>query len=81
MQQYTVVDGLWLVIEAESGIRIGSNAGEWDKTNAALRELSHEHSGQVAIENKGTGRAFLTVLQVTWLDVAVGLPAQHAAKG
>lgn len=67
------------MIEAEPGIRIGSNAGEWDRNNAALRELSHEHSGQVTIENKGTGRAFLTVLQVTWLDKVVGLPALNGS--
>ena len=73
-QHHTVVDGLWLLVEADPGIRVGSDAGEWDKRNSALRELSHEHSGQITVENKGTERAFVTVLQITWLDEPVGLP-------
>lgn len=76
VQYFQIVGALWMLLEAGEGVRVSSGSGEWDKTQTALNELVDEHEGQIEVENRGPGRQFLHVVEVSFLHSDLGLPVR-----
>lgn len=42
---------IWFLIDAEDGIAISSDLGEYDYSNSALSENIHEHADAITVKN------------------------------
>ena len=55
---------LWVLLEAESGISISSDFGEYDYNNPKLSENIHEHADRIEIKNQSTEARKVKFIQV-----------------
>ncbi|GAA0893618.1 hypothetical protein GCM10009122_32970 [Fulvivirga kasyanovii] len=55
---------LWILLEAESGIRISSDFGEYDYNNPKLSENIHEHADRIEILNQSSVPRKVKFIQV-----------------
>jgi len=62
--QLAAFNELWILLEAESGIRISSDFGEYDYNNPKLSENIHEHADRIEILNQSSEARKVKFIQV-----------------
>ena len=66
--QLAAYNEIWFLIEAESGISISSDFGEYDYNNPKLSENIHEHADSIEVKNQSGHVRKVKFIQVILKD-------------
>ena len=66
--QLAAYNEIWFLIEAESGISISSDFGEYDYNNPKLSENIHEHADRMEVKNQSDQVRKVKFIQVILKD-------------
>lgn len=66
--QLAAYNEIWFLIEADSGISISSDFGEYDYTNSKLSENIHEHADRIEIRNQSESPRKVKFIQIILKD-------------
>lgn len=66
--QLAAYNEIWFLIEAESGISISSDFGEYDYNNPKLSENIHEHADHIEIKNQSDELKKVKFIQIILKD-------------
>ncbi|PTB98003.1 hypothetical protein C9994_00150 [Marivirga lumbricoides] len=59
---------IWFLLEAQEGISISSDLGEYDDNNPLLSENMHEHADAIIIRNNSNERRKVKFIQVLLIN-------------
>ena len=66
---------MWLIVDAEKGVRVKSDTGQFYPQSDTLQEHLHEHTGQLVVANNAQRMAQVRFVVVTWIYTPATAPA------